>query len=102
MPSDRFAKCPVCAVKRASEAASAMREAESNYVVIPLAMYRELLSKAEELRKPLTAATLREDRWIGITEDGVFAVRYSAVCQRCNWSFEYRYEDAVVKSTTAS
>lgn len=38
---------------------------------------------------------LREDWEILMQEDGVFFVKYSCVCYKCGFTYEYKYENPV-------
>lgn len=90
MSAKNWRKCPRCLRQAEAERREKLAAAERAYGKVPSARFLRL--NEEATAEPLLRDTLREDWEIGITEAGLFFIRYRAECEACDFGFEYKVE----------
>jgi hypothetical protein len=97
MSANRWSQCQKCRVLRDKAIADAIERAKAAYGTVSEKKYQavlqEVLANADKV--PELGESLREDWDIGIEQDGKFSVGYRAYCEKCDFSFEYRYEQDI-------
>jgi hypothetical protein len=94
MSADRWSECPKCRNQTEIAIREIRQKAAKLYGTAEEQVYKELLSKADEMEVQLENmdCMLREDYELGTSEAGdKFEVRYSASCQAGECDYEYSY-----------
>lgn len=93
MSADNWRTCPQCFKTISAQLDEQEREARAAYGKVSAEGYVEGLEKVRLARaeKDEDAEVLREDYWLGIEVSGEFIMSYSAHCDRCGFSYKYKY-----------
>jgi len=98
MSADNWRACPNCLAKEQSKLDKIKARVSADYGKIPADEYLQLVAESKkELKLP---DTLREDYEIGMYDEFDFYVSYSCSCSKCNYSFDYKHEENVMKKPT--
>lgn len=93
MSANNWTTCPNCKRKQDQEQATAVIKAAKAYGKVPAEQYAKLLHAAQY--PIIYSPSMREDYQLGVTEAGRFFVTYSASCNRCPFTYQYKYEVAL-------
>lgn len=94
MSADRWRECPRCRKLAETNKESRRARLAKKYGKIDAAEFVRLTA---EIEKPVKLEeSLCEDYGVGLSEDGTeFGVSYSAVCQACDFKFQFRNDAKV-------
>lgn len=95
MSAENWAICPQCKRNEAKKLDNYLNTLAKAYGKVSLDTFEEM--KAKTPSGKVSDKTLREDYRIGIDHEGNFWVAYSGGCDRCRFSFDYKYEKQVFK-----
>lgn len=101
MSADGYRVCPKCHAGRIIEHKNLSRELDESYGKIPAKDYLALQEKVAELEEQLGKEndySLAEYREVWISSDGVFSVRYSGSCRKCDFTFRFDHKEQAYKN----
>ena len=90
MSAKNWSRCPRCLRLAEAERKKKLAAAEKAYGKVAPASFIRL--NEEATKEPVLRDTLRHDYEIGVDERGMFAVRYRAKCEACDFGYEYKFE----------
>jgi hypothetical protein len=95
MSADRWGICSKCTQEWNKKLKELKIEADNSYGKVPAEEYLNLLDRYSSPER--LDESLREDWEIYMGESGKFFFNYSCSCIFCKFSYEYRYEENILK-----
>ena len=97
MSADNWAVCPKCKKDEAEKLKRMSVELNEAYGNVPPSRYDEMSKALANYRnKTENSLTLREDYSQGIDIEGVYSVEYGGTCEKCGFTFSYKYEKKLI------
>jgi len=95
MGADNWGICPECKKTGVKSLENKEKELMKSYGKVPLEKFDEMrLNFQKDGKKILNPDTnLREEYKLGINDDGMFRVSYSANCSICGFSHKYEHSE---------
>ena len=83
--------CPQCIKHNNKDILQAEQDLEDQYGKVDAKEYLRLKGKFDKRAVEVLSPTLREDYYQGISTEGKYEVSYRASCDKCGYSFNYKY-----------
>lgn len=102
MSADNWSICPRCTEAERQDIAEMESQINADYGKVSIEVFEQrrhdLAKRKEQFEKEIEArgeglrATFREDYEIYGAHEGLFYIKYSGECQKCDLNFKFEYE----------